>query len=76
MLTTVAVETVVLLASDSLSGADFGAIGVVFFTGLLVMVGIAINVIAGCLAHKDLSYGWSDRRVWDSPMDRDHCHRV
>src|SRR6478752_10612845 len=51
-LTTVAVETVVILASDSLSGASFGAIGIVFFTGLLVMIGIAINVIAGCIAHK------------------------
>src|SRR5689334_11587308 len=57
---TVIIETVVLIAADSLSGASFGAIGIVLLTGLLVMVGIAINAAAGYLARKRSEF-WGGR---------------
>src|SRR5450759_2508625 len=50
--TTVAVEILVLIAANSLSQARFGAIGIVLSTGLLIIVGILINTIAGYRAHE------------------------
>jgi len=50
--TTVAVEIFVLMAADSLSGAGFGAIGIGLSTGVLIIVGIIVNTIAGCRAHE------------------------
>src|SRR5436190_23130077 len=56
-LTTLAVEVVILLAARSVPSAGFAAAGVAFLTGLLVLGGIAINIVLGSVAHSRGEYG-------------------
>jgi hypothetical protein len=41
-----------LESADALQQADFAALGIGFFAGLVLVIGTLTNIVAGCLAYK------------------------
>ena len=60
LFTTVAVEMFLLFAGWSLPGAGFGRLGIVLSAGLVVVVGLIANTVAGSIAHERGEY-WGGR---------------
>jgi uncharacterized delta-60 repeat protein len=59
-LVAVGVEAVIFFASASLPNAGFGAIGIFYLTGLLVLVAVIVNMLLGYFAHIRREY-WGGR---------------